>query len=56
MQSLMDYESSRCQHNGIREIAQDFDKDGNAVRLIRCRVCGLLMRENLCVEPSKASL
>jgi hypothetical protein len=34
-----------CQHSEIREIGQDYDKDGNSVRLIRCQRCGLLMRE-----------
>jgi len=47
MQSLIGNKSTRCQHHGIREIGQDFDKDGNAVRLIRCKDCGLLMRESL---------
>ena len=56
MQSLMIHEISRCEHKGIREIGQDFDKEGNAVRLIRCRLCGLLMREDLPVESSKARL
>jgi len=47
MQSLIGNKSTRCQHHGIREIGQDFDRDGNVVRLIRCKDCGLLMRENL---------
>lgn len=47
MQSLIGKKSGRCRHNGVREIGQDYDKDGNAVRLIRCQRCGLLMRENL---------
>jgi len=51
MQSLIGKKSGRCQHNGIREIGQDYDKDGNAVKLIRCRRCGLLMREY--VDPSE---
>ena len=54
MQSLVDKKSSRCQHNGIREIGQDYDKDGKAVRLIRCQSCGLLIREYLSVNPYKA--
>jgi hypothetical protein len=36
-----------CQHNRVREIGHDFDKDGMFLRLIRCQQCGLLMREYL---------
>jgi len=36
-----------CQHNRVREIGQDFDKDGRLLRLERCQRCGLLMREYL---------
>ncbi len=34
-----------CQHSEVREIGQDFDKDGKLLRLIRCQGCGLLLRE-----------
>ncbi len=47
MQSLIGRKSSSCQHIRIREIGQDYDEDGNALRLIRCQHCGLLMREYL---------
>ena len=49
MQSLVyDKESeSTCQHSSLREIGQDFDKDGRLLRLVRCQKCGLLMREYL---------
>ena len=47
MQSLIRKKSRSCRHIGVREIGQDYDKDGNAVRLIRCQRCGLLMREYL---------
>jgi len=47
MQSLIGKKSCSCHHNRIREIGQDYDKDGNALRLIRCQRCGLLMREYL---------
>jgi len=49
MQSLIGKKSDLCQHSGIREIGQDFDKDGNAVRIVRCQGCGLLIRENMSV-------
>jgi hypothetical protein len=38
-----------CQHGHVREIGQDFDKDGRLLRLIRCEKCGLLMREYLSI-------
>ena len=50
MRSLIGKKSEFCQHRGIREIGQDFDKDGNAVRLVRCQGCGLLIRENMNIE------
>ncbi|HUK27443.1 MAG TPA: hypothetical protein VLV31_03385 [Candidatus Acidoferrales bacterium] len=34
-----------CEHIQVHEIAEDFDKDGKPLRLIRCQDCGLLMRE-----------
>ena len=34
-----------CQHSQVREIGEDFDKDGRLLRLIRCQGCGLLLRE-----------
>jgi len=34
-----------CQHERVRQIAEDFDKDGKLLRLIRCQGCDLLMRE-----------
>jgi hypothetical protein len=36
-----------CQHGQVREIGYDFDEQGRLLRLIRCRHCGLLMREYL---------
>jgi len=36
-----------CQHSHVREIGQDFDKDGRLLRLVRCQDCGLLLREYL---------
>ncbi len=36
-----------CRHIQVREIGEDFDKDGRLLRLIRCERCGLLMREYL---------
>jgi hypothetical protein len=39
--------SSVCQHRRLREIGQDFDRDGILLRLVRCRSCGLLMRQYL---------
>jgi threonine synthase len=42
MQSLALKMHKTCQHNELREIGLDYD---NAVRLIRCQRCGLLMRE-----------
>ena len=47
MQSLIGKKSNSCPHNGVREIGQDYDMDGNPLRLIRCQRCGLLMREYL---------
>jgi len=48
MQSLVfEKKESLCQHNMLREIGQDFDKDGRLLRLVRCKRCGLLMREYL---------
>lgn len=49
MQSLVyDKETgSTCQHSRVREIGQDFDEDGRLLRLVRCRKCGLLMRDYL---------
>ena len=38
---------NECQHNEVREIGQDFDKDGKLLRIKRCQRCGLLMREYL---------
>jgi len=43
MQSLI----GSCRHERIREIGQDYDKDGKALRLIRCQRCGLVIREYL---------
>jgi hypothetical protein len=54
MQSLIGKRGSPCQHARIREIGQDYDEDGNALRLIRCQRCGLLMREYLYVDPNKS--
>jgi len=47
MQSLVFKKRSSCLHKEVHEIGQDFDKDGNLVRLVRCQSCGLLMREYL---------
>jgi len=47
MQSLVPKKRSPCQHEEVHEIGLDYDKDGNAVRLVRCQSCGLLMREIL---------
>jgi hypothetical protein len=47
MQSLIGKKNHPCHHYRIREIGQDYDKDGNTLRLIRCQRCGLLMREYL---------
>ena len=44
MQSLIGEEGGSCRHTGIREIWQDYDKNGRPVRLVRCQRCGLLMR------------
>ena len=47
MQSLVLEKKNECQHRKTREIGQDFDKDGRLLRLVRCQICGLLMREYL---------
>lgn len=48
MQSLvLERKDVSCQHGKVREIGQDFDKDGRLLRLVRCQICGLLMREYL---------
>jgi hypothetical protein len=47
MQSLIGKKCNRCSHDRVREIGQDYDMDGNNVRLVRCQRCGLLMREFL---------
>jgi hypothetical protein len=39
--------AEKCQHNQVREIGEDFDKDGRMLRLVRCTRCGLLMRTYL---------
>jgi hypothetical protein len=36
-----------CQHSRVREIGEDFDKDGRLLRLMRCQRCGLILREYL---------
>jgi len=36
-----------CQHRQVREIGEDFDKEGRLLRLMRCQRCGLIMREYL---------
>jgi len=36
-----------CHHHRVREIGQDFDKEGRFLRLERCQTCGLLMRQYL---------
>jgi hypothetical protein len=45
--SLVSLPENACQHSQVREIGQDFDKDGMLLRLMRCQQCGLLMREYL---------
>jgi len=47
MQSMVLKKRRLCQHEEVHEIGQDYDKDGSAVRLVRCQSCGLLMREYL---------
>ncbi len=47
MQSLVFKKRNSCLHEEVHEIGQDFDKDGNPVRLVRCQRCGLLIRECL---------
>jgi len=47
MRSLIGKKSEFCLHS---EIGQDFDQDGNVVRLVRCQGCGLLIRENMNIE------
>ena len=47
MQSLVLKKRSPCHHGEVHEIGLDYDMDGNAVRLVRCQSCGLLMREQL---------
>jgi len=47
MQSLALKKPSSCHHDQVHEIGLDYDMDGNAVRLVRCQSCGLLMREQL---------
>jgi len=47
MQSVTLRKQKTCQHDDVHEIGLDFDKYDNPVRLIRCRRCGQLMRENL---------
>ena len=47
MQSLSRMKRRPCRHIGVHEIGQDYDMDGNHVRLVRCQRCGLLMREYL---------
>jgi hypothetical protein len=47
MQSVVLKRRGLCQHEEVHEIGLDYDKDGNAVRLVRCQSCGLLMRECL---------
>ncbi len=38
---------NKCQHYKVREIGEDFDKEGRLLRLVRCQGCGLLIREYL---------
>jgi len=42
---LQDISTNFCRHHSVHEIGQDFDKDGRLLRLVRCRGCGLLMRQ-----------
>jgi len=52
MQSLILKTRNQCRHNRVREIGQDYDRDENPVRLVRCQRCGLLMRETLPIPRS----
>ena len=36
-----------CQHSDVREIGEDVDQNGEALRLVRCQHCSLLIREYL---------
>ena len=36
-----------CEHSEIHQAGYDFDKDGMFSRLVRCKTCGLLMRQYL---------
>jgi hypothetical protein len=47
MQSTVLKKRGVCLHEEVHEIGQDFDKDGNPIRLVRCQRCGLLIRECL---------
>jgi len=47
MQSLAGTKSRHCSHKGVREIGEDYDEEGNPLRLVRCQRCGLLLREYL---------
>jgi hypothetical protein len=39
-----------CEHDQVREIAQDFDREGRLLSLERCQKCGLLLRRYLVPE------
>jgi uncharacterized Zn finger protein len=43
MQSVTLKRRIECGHDEVHEIGQDFDKNGNLVRLVRCQNCGLLI-------------
>ncbi len=36
-----------CHHNEVREIGQEFDKEGKHLRFERCEQCGLLLLKHL---------
>jgi len=36
-----------CSHELVREIGYDNDEEGRLLMLVRCEMCGLLMRKHL---------
>ena len=46
-ESTQNSKNTLCLHRRVREIGQDFDKEGLLISLERCQGCGLLFRRYL---------
>ncbi len=43
-----------CQHGDVREIGEDVDQNGKALRLVRCQQCSLLICEYLVTDQESS--